>query len=187
MDRKIIVISGPSGVGKTTLYKKLLEKYKNKLGFSISATTRPKRETEIDGQDYYFISEEKFNDLINKDEFIEWEQVFSYYYGTLKSEIYRVWNDNKDCLLDIDVKGGVNIQKMFEQKAFLIFIAPPCMQELESRLRSRGQNDERSLNKRLEGATLEMESHSYYDLVLVNQDFDKTLDELYKVIDSLLQ
>ncbi|MGL4561261.1 MAG: guanylate kinase [Brevinema sp.] len=186
MDQKVIVISGPSGVGKTTLYKKVLAKYQDQLDFCISATTRPKRSSEIDGRDYHFISEEEFHYLVAAGKFIEWEQLYNYCYGTLWNEMYRIWETGKQCLLDIDVKGGINIHDMFHEQSSLIFIAPPCMQELESRLRLRGENDESSLNKRLSIASEEMSHQSKYDYVIVNEDFDKTLEQLCDIIDSIL-
>lgn len=184
--RKIIVVSGPSGVGKTTLYKRVLENFKEHMGFSISATTRAPRNNEIDGRDYYFMSEEEFHCLVAEGEFIEWEQVHNNYYGTLKSEIYRIWDEQKDCLLDIDVRGGLRIQKIFEEKAFLIFIAPPSMEELENRLRHRGTNDEISLKNRLNNASDEMEQKRLYNIVLKNENIETSVKLLIEEISKLI-
>jgi len=180
--KNIIVVSGPSGVGKTTLYKRVLANFKDRLGFSISATTRPPRRTEIDGKDYHFISEEEFHCLVAEGEFIEWEQVHDYYYGTLKSEIHRIWNENKECLLDIDVRGGLRIQKMFEEKAYLIFIAPPSIEELEKRLRHRGTNDEISLRNRLDNVNNEMAQKRLYNIVLKNENLEESVHKLMELI-----
>lgn len=181
-EKKIIVISGPSGVGKTTMYKQLLQEYQKDLSFSISATTREKRDEEVNGRDYHFLSKEEFERLITEDEFVEWEKVHSNYYGTLKSEVYRIWEEGKHCLLDIDVKGGLGLQKIFGQKAFLIFVSPPSVQALEQRLRSRGANDEDSLRQRLHNATKEMEQKHFYDYVLQNEDIDQAILSLKKII-----
>ncbi len=182
----IFVISGPSGVGKTTIYKKIIEDFRENISFSISATTREIRAGEKDGVDYHFLKEEEFEYLIAKGDFIEWEKVHNNYYGTLKSEIYRIWEDGKHCLLDIDVRGGLRIQKMFGEKAYLVFISPPSMEELEKRLRSRGTNDEESLKKRLSNASEEMEHKGFYNLVLKNETIDKAVQELREVIQKLI-
>ncbi|MGL4366962.1 MAG: guanylate kinase [Brevinemataceae bacterium] len=184
--RKIIVISGPSGVGKTTLYKRVLNRLADYLGFSISATTRKQRCNEKDNEDYYFITREEFEYLIAKGELIEWEELYNNYYGTLKSEIYRIWGMDKSCLLDVDVKGGLRIRKMFGDKAFLIFIAPPSMEILEKRLRYRGANDEDSLQIRLANASQEMDKKGLYDLVLNNEDIDQTEELLIKEIQHII-
>lgn len=185
-EKKIIVISGPSGVGKTTMYKRILEEYKDQLSFSISATTRDIREFEEDGKDYYFLSEEKFKSFIANDCFIEWEKVYNNYYGTLKSEIYRIWNEGKCCLLDVYVCGGLHIKKTFGDQTCLIFIAPPSIKELESRIRSRGFNDEESLQRRLSNAKEEIKQKDFYHFVLENREIDETVSELKKIIESIL-
>ena len=181
-DYKAIVISGPSGVGKTTIYKQILKEYSKDISFSISATTRKIRDGEEDGKDYHFLSIEEFKQLIDKDDFIEWECVHNNYYGTLKSEIYRIWKMGKHCLLDIDVKGGLQIKEIFGNKSVLVFIAPPSMTELESRLRNRGTCDEESLKRRLDNATKEMEQKDFYDTVLINKNVEIAVIELKKQI-----
>lgn len=181
-NKKVIVISGPSGVGKTTIYKKILEEYQQEISFSISATTRTKRDSEIDGRDYHFLSLEEFEYLIAKGDFIEWETVHNNYYGTLNSEIQRIWDEGKHCLLDIDVKGGLRIKKMFGEKSFSVFVSPPSIEELEQRLRSRGTNDEISLKNRLHNATQEMTQKSYYNCVLKNENLENAIEELKKAL-----
>ena len=181
-DYRAIVISGPSGVGKTTIYKQILKEHSSDISFSISATTRKIRDGEVDGKDYHFLSIEEFKQLIDKDDFIEWECVHNNYYGTLKSEIYRIWKMGKHCLLDIDVKGGLQIKEIFENKAFLVFISPPSMAELENRLRNRGTCDEESLKRRLDNATKEMEQKDFYDTILKNENIEIAVVELKKQI-----
>ncbi len=181
-DYKIIVISGPSGVGKTTIYKQILQEYSNNISFSISATTRKIRDGEEDGKDYYFLSVEEFKQLIDKDDFIEWECVHNNYYGTLKSEIYRIWKMGKHGLLDIDVRGGLHIKEIFGDKSFLVFIAPPSMSELENRLRNRGTCAGEALKRRLDNAAIEMEQQDFYDTVLKNEHVTIAVTELKKQI-----
>ena len=181
-DYKAIVISGPSGVGKTTIYKQILKEYSKDISFSISATTRNIRDGEEDGKDYHFLSVEEFKQLIDKNDFIEWECVHNNYYGTLKSEIYRIWKMGKHCLLDIDVKGGLQIKEIFENKSFLVFIAPPSMAELETRLRNRGTCVGEALERRLDNAAKEMEQKHIYDTILINENVEIAVTELKKQI-----
>lgn len=185
--KKIIVISGPSGVGKTTLYKQILELFSEMIGFSISATTRPMRNSEICGKDYYFLSEERFHKLIQEKAFVEWEQVHGKYYGTLKTELNRIRKEGKHCLLDLDVKGGINIKEIFGAQAFLIFIAPPSIEELEKRLKLRGSNDEQSIQYRLSNAREEIHKQNHYDYVLVNNDINESLTKLETCIQALIK
>lgn len=134
MEGKLFIFSAPSGSGKTTIVRTLLEKDLN-LEFSISATSRSKRENETDGKDYYFLSADDFKEKIDKDEFVEWEEVYeNRFYGTLKSELERIWNQGKHVIFDVDVVGGLNIKKKYPDKALSIFIMPPSIEELEKRL-----------------------------------------------------
>ncbi|MGL4394253.1 MAG: guanylate kinase [Brevinema sp.] len=183
---KVIVISGPSGVGKTSLYKKVLETYKDRLDFCVSATTRAMRDSEENGRDYHFLTEDEFKYLLASGEFIESERLYGNYYGTLRSEVTRIWDSGKTCLLDIDVKGGLKVHDLFPDQSTLIFIAPPSYAELESRLRLRGDNDEDSLNKRLSIANDEMAEQVKYDYVLVNENFETTLTQLCETIEIIL-
>ncbi len=184
--KKVIVISGPSGVGKTTIYKKILEQYQDDISFSVSATTRQMRAGEIDGKDYHFLSMEKFESLLSEDAFIEWEQVHNNYYGTLKSEVTRIWEEGKHCLLDIDVKGGLNIQRIFGEQAYLVFVSPPSIESLETRLRSRGANDEESLRRRLDNAIQEMTQAPHYSFELKNENLDTAIKDLKQIIEKIL-
>lgn len=185
--KKIIVISGPSGVGKTTLYKQILELFSEMIGFSISATTRPMRNGEIYGKDYYFLSEKHFHKLIKEKAFVEWEQVHGKYYGTLKTELNRIRKEGKHCLLDLDVKGGIHIKEIFGTQAFLIFIVPPSIEELEKRLKLRGSNDEQSIQYRLSNANEEIHKQNHYDYVLVNKDINESLNRLETCIRSVIK
>src|SRR5208337_2695409 len=148
---KVIVISGPSGVGKTRLYRRLLSEMPGELRFSISATTRRPRDSEADGVDYYFIGPEDFKTRIEKGDFIEWAEVYGNYYGTLKSEVQRITDSGKNCLLDVDIQGGMSIKKAIKDSV-LIFILPPSLKELEHRLKERRTDDSRSVRVRIRTA-----------------------------------
>jgi len=175
---KAIIFCAPSGSGKTTIVKHLLSKYNN-LGFSISACTRDKRgRNEENGKDYYFLSIHEFNEKISEDAFIEWEEVYpGGYYGTLKSEIQRLWDEGKNVIFDVDVKGGMNLKKYFGDAALAIFVKVPSMEELERRLRSRGTETEDSISRRLYKMKFEMEFQNKFDVVLLNDDLESSLEK----------
>lgn len=173
---KSILITAPSGAGKTTLVKKLLAEF-DIFDFSISCATRPKRENEVDGKDYYFISEEEFKQRVKNNEFIEWEEVYAgSYYGTLKSEIERIQAKNKIPLFDIDIMGAMSIKKILCMDVLSIFIAPPNLDVLEARLRSRHTETEEKIITRLNKANSEMKFSNFFDRKVVNDD----LEEAYK-------
>ncbi len=178
MAGKALIFSAPSGSGKTTIVKHLLETNPN-LGFSISASTRDRRgRTEENGQDYYFLSPEEFKEKIDADEFIEWEEVYAgNFYGTLKSEIERIWSEGKDVIFDVDVKGGLNLKKYFGDKALAVFVKVPSLEVLKERLRDRGTETEESLSRRLFKATFEMSFQDKFDVVLINENLDQSLAE----------
>src|SRR6478752_9251903 len=178
MAGKAIIFSAPSGSGKTTIVKHLL-KNNTDLGFSISASTRDKRgRTEQDGKDYHFLSPSEFKSKIDKDEFIEWEEVYAgNFYGTLKSEIERVWSEGKNVIFDVDVKGGLNLKKYFGDKALAIFVRVPSLEVLKERLHDRGTEDPESLSRRLFKAQFEMSFQDKFDVVLVNENLQKSLAE----------
>jgi guanylate kinase len=168
MTGKAIIVSAPSGAGKTTIVRELLNAGLG-LEFSVSACSRPMREKETDGIDYYFISVEEFKARIARDEFVEWQQVYeNQYYGTLKSEAERIWNKGHHIIFDVDVIGGLNLKKIFGKQALSIFIMPPSLEVLEERLRNRSTEDEASLSKRLGKARREIDQSGGFDRIIVN-------------------
>jgi guanylate kinase len=186
MARKAIIFSAPSGSGKTTIVRHLLQTNSN-LGFSISASTRDRRgRTEQNGKDYYFLSPGDFKKKIDNDEFVEWEEVYEgNFYGTLKSEIERIWNEGKDVVFDVDVKGGLNLKKYFGDSAIAIFVKVPSLEVLKERLHDRGTEDPESLSRRLFKAQFEMSFQDEFDVVLVNENLDKSLAEAQRLYDEL--
>ena len=169
---KCIIFSAPSGAGKTSIVKHLL-KIRNDLEFSVSACTREHRPEEIEGKDYYFLSLEEFKKKIVKEEFVEWEEVYqNQFYGTLKSEIERIWNKGHHVIFDVDVVGGLSLTKYFKEMALAIFVKAPSVEVLEKRLRSRGTEDDEKINKRLSKAAQEMDYAKWFDVVVLNEDLD---------------
>lgn len=186
MEGKLIIISAPSGSGKTTIVKYLLEKELG-LEFSVSATTRPRRGPEADGKDYYFLSEDEFQKKIENDEFIEWEEVYKgYLYGTLRTEIDRIWSKGRHVLFEVDVKGGLRLKKIFGKKSVAIFIMPPSIDELKKRLTARGTDKSAEVEMRVEKAELEMEFAYHFDHVIVNRYLDRAIEEVTQTIASFL-
>lgn len=181
---KAIIFSAPSGSGKTTIAQHLLTRFGDRLGFSISACTREKRGgREENGKDYHFMSIEEFTDNIQNDAFIEWEEVYpGGYYGTLKSEIQRLWDNDKAIVFDVDVKGGINLKNYFGDKALSIFVRIPSLEILEARLRSRGTESEESIKKRIFKAQFELSFQDKFDIVVVNEDLDKALVEVEHIV-----
>jgi guanylate kinase len=182
MAAKAIIFSAPSGSGKTTIVKHLLANNKD-LGFSISASTRDKRgRTEENGKDYYFLTPEDFKKKIDANEFIEWEEVYAgNFYGTLKTEIERIWREGKNVIFDVDVKGGINLKKYFGDKALSIFVKVPSLEILAERLKDRGTETEESLSRRLFKAKFEMSFQDKFDVVLVNEDLQQSLREAQRL------
>lgn len=187
MKGKAIIFCAPSGSGKTTIVKHLISKYNN-LGFSISACTRDKRgRNEENGKDYYFLSIHDFKEKIDAEEFIEWQEVYpGAYYGTLKSEIERMWSEGKNVIFDVDVKGGLNLKKYFKDDALAIYVKVPSMEELERRLRSRGTEDEDSISRRLYKMKFEMEFQDKFDVVLLNDDLEHSLQKAEELYESFV-
>lgn len=184
---KLIIFSAPSGSGKTTIVKHLLT-LRSDLGFSISACTRDKRgRTEQNGKDYYFLTPAEFKQKIDNQEFVEWEEVYpGAYYGTLKSEIQRLWNEDKNVLFDVDVKGGLELKKYYKDQALAIFVKVPNEQILEERLRSRGTESEDAISRRLFKARFEMSFQNQFDIVLVNDDLEWAFGEAARLVDEFL-
>ncbi len=175
---KLIIIAAPSGAGKTSVTRHLLKSLPNELAFSISAATRPPRKHEIDGVDYYFISPEEFEKKIANDEFVEWEMVYEgKYYGTLKSEIQRIWDEGKAPLLDVDVVGGVDLQELYPESSLSLFILPPSIEELRRRLEARGTETPETLEARILKAEHELGFQDKFDHVIINNDLDRACRE----------
>ena len=177
---KIIVISAASGSGKTTIVRNLLSKIPE-LNFSISATTRNKRENEIDGEHYRFISDEEFEEKIRKDEFIEWEQFYDYYYGTLKEDVEKKLNDGKSSVFEVDVKGAVSIKNSYND-AVLIFIMPPSIETLKKRLIQRNTESKNDLRKRFERMEMELSYKEKFDHIVVNEELERAQDEVLEIV-----
>lgn len=183
---KIIIITAPSGAGKSTITHYLINKYPA-LSFSISAATRNPRGSEKDGVDYYFLSEETFKQKINEDAFLEWEMVYEgKYYGTLRSELDRIWAAGKVPMLDIDVKGAIHVQQQFGDNCLSIFIEPPSVEELKKRLESRGTETPESLATRINKASYEISFNHRFTKSIVNDDLSKACAETEKVIKDFL-
>ncbi len=169
---KCIIFSAPSGAGKTTIVHHLLGQELG-LKFSVSATSRDPRPQEIEGEDYYFLGTEGFKQKITDEAFVEWEEVYSNnFYGTLKSEMQRIWNQGKTVIFDVDVVGGLNLKKQFQDDAFAVFVQPPSYEELEKRLRGRSTESEEKINQRMEKAHKELAFAPEFDTVLINDDLD---------------
>lgn len=185
MAGKAIIFSAPSGSGKTTIVKHLLENNPD-LGFSISASTRDKRgRTEQNGKDYYFLPPKEFKKKIDNGEFVEWEEVYEgNFYGTLKSEIDRIWAEGKNVIFDVDVQGGLNLKKYFGDKALAVFVKVPSLEILKERLNDRGTETHESLSRRLFKAEFEMTFGDKFDKVLVNESLDKSLVEAQRLYDD---
>jgi guanylate kinase len=182
MTGKIIIITAPSGAGKTSITRYLLKKYPQ-LAFSISAATRSPRGKEQSGVDYYFMSVEEFQHKIHENEFVEWEMVYEgKYYGTLKSELERIWADGKVPMLDIDVKGAIHVQQQFPQQSLSLFIQPPSVDELRKRLESRGLETPENIDTRVNKATYELSFIHSFNKVIVNDDLERACAETEKVI-----
>ena len=188
MKGKAIIFCAPSGSGKTTIVKHLLDKYSN-LGFSISACTRDKRgRNEENGKDYYFLSIHDFKEKIDNEEFIEWQEVYpGAYYGTLKTEIERLWAEGKNVIFDVDVKGGVNLKNYFGDAALAIYVKVPSMEELERRLRSRGTDSEDSISRRLYKMKFEMEFQNRFDVILLNDDIETSWQKAEELYESFVK
>ncbi|SRR5665213_2048321 len=183
---KIILVTAPSGSGKTSIVKYLLAKFPQ-LIFSVSATTRKPRENERDGIDYYFFSEMDFEEKIHNKEFLEWEMVYEgKYYGTLKLEIERIWSEKKIPILDIDVQGAIHVQQQYPVNTISIFIQAPSSKELRKRLKGRGSETEDSLEARVNKSSFEMTFKDHFENVIINQDFDKACHEAQNIVSAFL-
>ena len=182
MNKKVIIFSAPSGAGKSTVVGHLLKTFPF-LEFSISATSRSPRGSEKDGVEYYFFSEQQFRDLIARDAFVEYEEVYpGSFYGTLRSEVERIWAKGHVILFDIDVKGGVHLKRIFGDNALSVFVRPPSVEELRRRLVGRGTDSPEAIEKRVAKAREELEYESRFDRVLENDRLEKTLAEAEEIV-----
>ena len=185
--QKIIIITAPSGAGKTSITRHLLKTYPDQLAFSVSAATRKARGNEKNGVDYYFISEEDFTNKIQHEEFAEWEMVYEgKYYGTLKAELARIWNQGKIPVLDIDVKGAIHVQQQYPETTLSLFIQPPSVDELKRRLQSRGTESEESIHARVNKAAYELSFKQYFDHIIVNDDLDNAVQQAEGIVKAFL-
>lgn len=181
---KIVIFSAPSGSGKTTIVRELLKRYSD-MEFSVSATSRLPRGTERDGADYYFLSQEEFRKAVEEDRFVEWEEVYAgTCYGTLRSEIERIWNKGNIILFDVDVMGGMNLKRIFGDKACSIFIMPPSVEELRRRLVGRGTDSAEVIEKRVAKAEFEMTKAPAFDHVVVNDVLEEAVARTVAILDE---
>jgi guanylate kinase len=188
MKGKLVVFSAPSGSGKTSIVKQLLNDSEFNFEFSVSATSRPKRAQEQNGKDYYFLSTDDFKKKIKNDEFVEWEEVYSdQFYGTLKSEIKRIREKGNHVIFDIDVAGGLNIKKLYKKDCMTFFIMPPSIIELEKRLRLRGTENEAELKKRLAKAEFEMGFSDKFDTIVINDVLETAVFNVKKILTNFIQ
>ncbi len=186
MKGKLIIFSAPSGAGKTTLVKHLLAEGLP-LAFSVSACTRPPRENEVDGTDYYFISIAEFKKRISEEAFLEWEEVYTdVFYGTLRSELDRIWALGKHVIFDVDVKGGLNIKNLFPDQALAVFVMPPSIEALAERIKNRNTETQETLAKRIAKAQYELSFANEFDCVLINDDLEIAKIEAYSVVADFL-
>lgn len=182
---KLIVFSAASGAGKTTIVKEILKSFPH-IVFSISATTRPKREIETDGVEYYFLSEMEFKKKIENDEFVEWEKFYDYYYGTLKSFVTGNIEAGKPVLLELDVKGALTIKRLYPY-AHLVYISPPSFEELVNRLRQRKTESESDFNKRIDRAKMELSLKDQFDYIIENAELETAVKEAKSLVEKILK
>ncbi len=180
---KLIIFSAPSGSGKTTIVKHLLAQPELNLAFSVSATSRPRRGKEKNGEHYYFMSVSEFKNHIKADDFLEWEEVYrDNFYGTLKSEVERLWAEGKNVIFDIDVVGGLRIKKKFPQETLAVFVKPPSVDELKIRLKKRSTESDDKINMRIAKASVELATAPQFDKIIKNYDLEVALKEAHELV-----
>lgn len=183
---KIILVTAPSGSGKTSIVSHLMGRFPQ-LAFSVSATTRPPRDYEVEGKDYYFLSEEAFREKIHRKDFLEWEMVYEgKYYGTLKSEMHRIWSLGKVPILDLDVQGAIHVQQQYPVNTISIFIQPPSREELKKRLQSRGSESLESLRARLDKSSYELTFKNHFQNIIVNNELENACKEAADIVGRFL-
>tara|TARA_R110000868_G_scaffold82956_7_gene234044 strand:- start:27618 stop:28196 length:579 start_codon:yes stop_codon:yes gene_type:complete len=185
---KLIIFSAPSGSGKTTIVRHLLEQEDLNLAFSISATSRPRRGKEKNGEHYYFMTLSEFKRHIKNDDFLEWEEVYrDNFYGTLKSEVERLWAEGKNVIFDIDVVGGLRIKKKFPDQTLAVFVKPPSVDELKIRLKKRSTESDDKINMRIAKASVELATAPQFDKIIKNYDLDTALKESHDLVAEFLK
>lgn len=185
---KLVVFSAPSGSGKTTIVKHLLGLEKLNLEFSISAASRSPRGEEVHGKDYYFLSLDEFKNKISNEEFLEWEEVYrDNFYGTLKSEVARIWEKGKHVIFDIDVVGGLDIKRIYPERTLSVFVKPPSVEELKNRLKKRSTETEEKINMRLAKANVELATAPQFDFIIENDELNVALKEAENLVAGFLQ
>ena len=185
---KLIVFSAPSGSGKTTIVKHLLGIEKLNLEFSISATSREARGEEVEGKDYYFLSLKEFKNKIKSEEFLEWEEVYrDNFYGTLKSEVERIWAQGKHVIFDIDVVGGIDIKRIYPERTLSVFVKPPSIEELKIRLKKRSTESDDKINMRVAKASIELATAPQFDFIIENDNLDVALKEAEELAHNFLK
>ncbi|MEO1010469.1 MAG: guanylate kinase [Bacteroidota bacterium] len=184
---KLIIFSAPSGSGKTTIVRYLLGQPELNLAFSVSATSRPRRGKERQGQHYYFMTVSEFKKHIKKDDFLEWEEVYrDNFYGTLKTEVERLWSQGKNVIFDIDVVGGLRIKKKYPERTLAVFVKPPSVDELKIRLKKRSTESDDKINMRIAKASVEMATAPQFDKVIKNFDLDMALKEAHALVSDFV-
>lgn len=184
---KLIVFSAPSGSGKTTIVRHLLEQKELNLAFSVSAASREPRPHEVNGKDYHFISIQEFKNHIKADDFLEWEEVYrDNFYGTLKSEVERLWEEGKNVIFDIDVSGGIRIKKKFPEQTLAVFVKPPSIDELKIRLKKRSTESDDKINMRIAKASAELATAPQFDVIVKNNDLETAKNEAYELVKNFI-
>ncbi len=187
IQEKVVIFSAPSGAGKTTIVHALLDELPE-LSFSISACSRSPRPNEVDGKDYFFIGLDSFKSYIEQEAFVEWEEVYKdHFYGTLRSELTRIWSDSKVVIFDVDVQGGIKLKRKFRDAALSVFVMPPSIEVLEDRLRKRSTETEDKLKQRIEKAEAEMKLASEFDVILENRELEKAIEEASGLIQHFIR
>ena len=185
---KLLVFSAPSGSGKTTIVRHLLKQHDLNLEFSISSTTREPRGEEVNGKDYYFITLKEFKNHIKAEEFLEWEEVYrDNFYGTLKSEVERIWAKGKNVIFDIDVAGGLRIKSKYQTETLAVFVKPPSIDELKIRLKKRSTESEDKINMRIAKASIELATAPQFDKIIKNYDLDVAKVDAYELVKAFLK